>query len=307
MFNGAYETTPCKDYLIDKMLASIKKQRILHPTGFDTPLAPISNAPIAGCQLLNPTTTDVPPFAHPLVLVEDDKTTSVYTDVRNFTRVSREGQVVVSAKLDYDLAVLRTWLQRVWLSYSPRDLLGLGTFPITVYSRWVTEALTRRMALPPDVQMRTSILTAYFYVCMFHDAALAENVDEKDKLRMAQMVSRATNINAAEVISVIEPLPIYKDAAELIAGLIEHGNSMRYQDLNLALLYSVVSGTWFGQNHRELVAVAVEHPVTFMAMVAKAINERGYHNTPIGKIVKMADRGDLAKTYIHNLLNLPTS
>jgi hypothetical protein len=316
MFQSAYETTPCRDYVVDKISAAIKKQIILHPAGFENVTAPVVDKPINGCRFLNPRVPEVPPFAHPMVVYYDNNEFAVYSDVRNFTRIDREQNVVVSSRLDYDLAVLRTWMQRIWLVHSPLDLLGLGHYPVMVYARWMTEAITKRLALQPDAQMRVSILMAYFYICMFYEknsdtAHITRGSDDafvfeqKELFKIATLIARATNVNAEEVLKVIDGVPVCANIQDLCKLLVEQGGSIRFQDFNPSLVYGIVSGSWFGQNHRELVAVAVEHPVTWMAILAKAVNERGFHNTIIGKVAKLADRGDLAKNYVQNILNLP--
>lgn len=305
MFPTSYETTPCRDYLIDKIAASIRKQRIMRPSDFQGVKKPLSQDNIGYVSFVTPSAAEIPPFAHPMVVVDEDKTYEIYADVRNFTRLDREMNVVVSSRLDYDLMVLRVWFQMIWLKYSPMDMLGLGTYPITVYSRWLSEAVTRRLALPPDAQMKLSVMSAYFYICMFYEPA--NEMEEKVRFKVATLISRATNVNAQEVLTVIEGLPVFDSAGAFVAALAERTGSVRFNDFNLGLLYSVISGSWFGQNHRELVAVAIEHPPSWMAILVKAVNERGFHNTIIGKVAKMSDKGDLSKTFINNVLNLPAS
>lgn len=306
MYHDAYQTTPCRDYVVDKIVAAIKRQRITNLEDFKLLNTPVKNEPISGLFAITPRCQEIPAFAHPIVIEEDDQR-RIFVDMRNFTRLSREGDVVVSSKLDYDLHLLRGWLQSVWLKYSPMELLGLGRYPITIYSRWITEAITRRLALPPEVQMRVSVIVAYFYICMFYEEQSAEALDEKDRLKIGQLVASTTNVNATEVFNIIDTLDILGSVHGLCMTLQAHGGSMRLNDMNPALLYGILSGSWFGQNHRELVAVAVEHPVTWMAIVAKAYGERGYHNTVIGKLAKATDKGDIGKTYLFNILNLPTS
>lgn len=312
MFNSAYETTPCRDYVVDRIAATIMKQRIVHPNGFDSVKTPIQQKVLSDCIFLNGTINEVPQFGHPLVVFEDDKHQDknfiVYGDARNFTRIGRENQeVIISARLDYDLLTLRTWLQMVWLKYSPMDLLGISSYPITVYSRWLTEAITKKLALPPEVQMKVSVLVAYFYVCMHYQGTDKAEVTEQQRQQIAQLVARATNVNAADVFNIIDGEDIYWTVSNLIDAFNRKGESIRFNEMNPAFLYTAISGSWFGQNHRELVAVAVEHPVTWLAICAKAVSERGFHNTIIGKVAKLSDRGDIAKVFTQNLMNLPVA
>ena len=50
--------------------------------------------------------------------------------------------------------------------------------------------------------------------------------------------------------------------------------------------------------------MAVEHPPTWLAMVAMATNERGYRNTVIGKLCQLYQKADEVKSFIFNLKQL---
>lgn len=304
MFKQPYDTTPCRDYLIDRIVASIAKQIVMGGSGQIQHIQhPKDNTPTGVCELI-PGSAEIPPFAHPLLVNNLPAGYSPFfvVDVRNFTRLNQMNEKVVSSKLDYDTAVIRGLLQGYWYENSPNDLLGLGTYQVTIFARWLSELLTKRLALTPEVQLRVSVISAYFYLCMFQEE---KNADESVKLKMASMISKAIYTSADEVIKIIEPLKIHCCAQDYVDELINSSNSARFEKFNLALLYTIVGGSWFGSNARELVAVALEHPPTFITLVAQATNERGFHNTPLGKLAKTYDKGDAAKSFLYNLWHLP--
>jgi hypothetical protein len=309
MFKTAYDTTPCRNYVLTKIAAELARHGVVGGEQFQSPVNPYrSESTLYNLTTVTPGLADIPPFAHPyqtavVAKAGESGQSQVYVDVRNYTRRSREGAVVVSAPLDYELSVLRGMLQLTWSSETPVDLLNLGGYQVTIYARWLAEILTRRLALPPETQMLVTVVAAWFYLCMFIDDSV-EAVAESDRLRMATQIARATYVGAEDVIRMVDAMPLFRDVAGLIAWLRSDGGSARFEDLSVAVLYTAVSGSWFGSNARENVAVAIEHPPTFVAMVTLASEERGYRNTVLGKLAQQYQKADEVRSFLFNIKHL---
>lgn len=309
MFKTAYDTTPCRNYVLTKIAAELARHGVVGAEQFQSPKNPYkADSTLFNLTTVTPGLADIPPFAHPyqsavVAKAGESGQSQVYVDVRNFTRRSREGEVVVSAPLDYELSVLRGMLQLTWSSDAPVDILNLGGYQVTIYARWLSEVLTRRLALPPETQMLATVAAAWFYLCMFIDDAVSE-ITDTDRLRMATQIARATYVGAEDVIRMVDAMPLFKDIAGLITWLRSDGGSARFEDLSVAVLYTAVSGSWFGSNARENVAVAIEHPPTFVAMVTLASEERGYRNTVLGKLAQQYQKADEVRSFLFNIKNL---
>lgn len=309
MFKTAYDTTPCRNYVLTKIVTELERHRVMGGEQYQSPSNPYqSDQTLYNLCTLTPGLADIPPFAHPYQSTTpskagDNDTRTVYVDVRNFTRRSREGEVVVSAPLDYELAVLRGMLQLTWASDAHVDLLNLGGYQVTIYSRWLSEVLTRRLALPPETQMLVTVAAAWFYLCMFIDDT-TDAIADNDRLRMATQIARATYVGAEDVIRMVDAMPLFKDIAGFIEWLKTDGGSTRFEDLSVAVVYTAVSGSWFGSNARETVAVAIEHPPTFVAMLTLASEERGYRNTVLGKLAQQYQKADEVRSFLFNLKHL---
>lgn len=310
MFRTAYDTTACRNYVITKTIEEIEKGRLVAESQFSSPKNPFDEKKpnIWSVLTITPGLAVIPPFAHPIQKAQVSKVTDalnepVYVDVRNFTRLTRENEVVVSGFLDYELAVMRGLLQGKWSTDNHIDLLNLGNYQITMYARWLSDILTKRLALPPEIQMTTTILAGYFYLCLFLDNEV-DSLDEREKLRFATMLSKATYVNTEDTFKIIENWPVIKDVTQLIEFLKAEGGSSRFEDLTVAILFTAVSGSWFGSSSREIAAVALEHPPTFIAMITLASEERGYRNTVFGKLAQMYQKADEAKSFLFNLKQL---
>jgi hypothetical protein len=306
MFKLSYDTTPCRDYVTQPIANAIRKEMTLGGKGLNRPHKPHSDQVMWDTFELIPGPADIKPFGHPLMLDgSGDQRPEFVVDVRNFCRTKPDGDKVVTATLDYETAILRLMLEKYWYENDTADLLSLGTFQVTVFARWIAEVITRRLALPPEVQLRLTIIAAYFYLCMFRGEDDGESLKEQEMMKVATMIARSINTNATEVIKVIEGFKRHKEAQDFVDELIANGGSERFESFNLALLYSIISGSWFGFNAKEMLRVAFEFPPTFIALVALAANERGFKDTHIGKIVRDYDRNDTAKSFLYNLGHLP--
>lgn len=58
----------------------------------------------------------------------------------------------------------------------------------------------------------------------------------------------------------------------------------RLQAFEEGILVNLLIASWFGTNAREMIAVALEHPPTWIALVYAAFTEKSYKNTVISKI-----------------------
>lgn len=309
MFLTPYQTTVCKDYVVDRIVQRIKEEQALN----STPLHMVETNPLTDKEpeapvfMVGPDHSDIPPFAHPLFLdmgIGREGDEDVVLDVRNFTRLDRNNQLAVSSQLDYKLAVIRGILSHYWRFNAAEDMLNLGHFQVKVYARWLTDVISRRLALTPDIQVRVTVIAAYFYLCMFQDSDI-EELDDKQKQKIITIVNRSTGVAAEKVLEITDRLGLMRSVHDFVAALAEVGESARLKDFNLGLLYAVVGGSWFGSNHREIVALGLEHPPTFISLMAMALDERGYRRTVLGKTIEInAKRGD-DRNFLYNLRRLP--
>jgi hypothetical protein len=65
-------------------------------------------------------------------------------------------------------------------------------------------------------------------------------------------------------------------------------------------LLTIVRNSWFGTNAKDYIAVALEHPPTWMAIVYTAIVERTYKNSMIYRVAEKAGKRGGAEEFIKN-------
>lgn len=304
MFKDPYTTTWLSGANLHKVVEAIQKYRRTNGGQFHDVKNPLNEDRDAAVMALGPGLADIPPFSHPLV-IEDlvTKMRMVYVDVRNFTRLDREGNMIVAGDLDYRFAMIRGFLQHVWMSEDWRSLVNVGSFPVTMFHRWLSGRLTRTYALPPEVQMRLTIIGGWYYLCQFIESN-QESIDERDRMRMASQIARSSFVTAEDAINAVAEWPITRSIGDLVALLKAEAGTARFEHLTTAQLYTVMNGGWFGYNSAEILAVALEHVPTFIAICIFAAQERGYHNTEFGKIAEQYKNADEIKSFLFNTKQL---
>lgn len=304
MFINPYETTACQFHKLD----SLKKELELY---FHDRLGSDVKGLSPGVYAVTDPAKDIPAFAHPIIMrgakhgFHDDR---VVFDARGVTRVNRnDWSVSISSPDEFALHNLRAALTSFVMKHDYSDLAGVGSFPLTVFVRWLSESIARRLSLQPVDQMRLSIITGLFYVSLFKEGedAVFSKYDETSKVRLAQTIAGATLLRADEILQVIDEIQPMHSVGDYVGNLIEHGNSVRFENFSLPLLLTIVGASWFGFQSKEVIAVSLEHPPTFIAMVCCAMTQRSYKNTILSKVVERSNNKGAGDDYLKGLLRLP--
>jgi len=305
MFTDAYSTTPCSPYRMDPVKKEIK---ISGELGDETPFRLEEFGPGKIVMALTGPDKDIPQFAHPLIMYGRDYgffDDTVVFDARGFVRVNLDGSVIITDRDQFEMHALRARLTRYVISHHYNDLAAVGTFPLQVFVNWLGEILTRRLSLDPQAQQRTLAIIAIYYISLFKETHELISLPDAVIARTAQMISRLFRIDAELVVNLLRTLPAITNISELVQVLKDHGNSIRFDNLNVALLYTIIGGSWFGNQSKEVLAVSLEHPPTWIAIVATAITAHGYRNAPISKIVERVNKQDAGSDYLRGLYKLP--
>jgi hypothetical protein len=245
--------------------------------------------------------TQLKPFAHPIVMANphNRRDTIIVADSRSVARASRETGELKGGS-DFEYLKLRSQLMDLaWIDGTGNDLLNAGDFQVRVYSRLMAENLGRRMNLSLDTQATIQVIAAMFYISLFYDE-LPEG--EEFLLKSAKRISRSVGIPVPTVLALIEEIPPMKDLTAFTETLVTHGHSVRLEKLKPGFLYTMLGGIWFGAHSVENVAVALEHPPTFCAMLQLVVLDRSYRKSILGQLIQRIDRrNELGETFSYHL------
>jgi hypothetical protein len=298
MFKSPYETTAIPPYDVRGLFKDVETARA--EDKLVSGIVPDAPAILA---ILND--ADIPVIAHPITFTSVlDKKVYTVVDLRPYRaqvrRISDNHlELPNSGPIPFNL--MRARLQQLWNIPNSPDLFNLSTFPQTVYSNWIANALGSRLSLDAETTVSLQALAAFWYQCQFEEGP-QRTLSEGEAVLYAKAVDRATRIPQTRVIDLllgygktITKASEFIEAAKTI-------NSVRLGQATLGLLYTILATSWKGSTAiREVVGVAVEYPPTFLAMLWSAVHEKTYRDTPIAQWAQRYGREGNSAKFTANL------
>lgn len=295
MFLNPYDTTPCNAYRnkLPSIIGQLERIHLLGGFGLE-------KIPNDGGYMLTPNDPTVPPFAHPLPISSNNRFEYVI-DVRPFTRLDSERNVVISSRLDHKVSIERNIIQTRWYTEGSKSIFSLGNFQVKAFGTWLANSLRMRFALDPDAIIKTQIAASYYYICISDDTT-AKEYDEESIFRIAQLLGSIWHVSPDDIISYIGEPRVLQNVQDLINIIVKITDSKRLERFNQVELYQIIGGSWFGGgNPRELIAIALEHPPTFVTLIYNAMTEKGYQKSMLGQMLGRSDRDNDAKAFMYNV------
>lgn len=247
---------------------------------------------------------EIPMFSHPVLISKDNKQ-YIVSDLRNYGKYdSTQNKFIVKQETDYKLAVHRADINDIWINSDPNILRDISHIPLAIYSTWIAESVAKRFALDPREQFMLTILSGIYYYSLFNQAD--KELNETDKLRLVNVLIKSLHASSKDILSVtdicsnITDIKHFCDLAEKVTG------SIRLRDLNPGTLYATIGGTWYSSNlnSREILAVAIEHPPTWITLLLYCISERSYKNSQLAKITERNMYRNASEDFVKSVLNL---
>lgn len=283
MFLTPYDTTALKRLQMDKVIREVERARIQNALNAD-----IKDIPNTLALLLkSPETNTIPQFNQTVVL--EDGTTVI--DLRPY-----KNEVLRFIELDKSIPVGparvlidQAALQTIWQTGvdGRLALASLTNLPLYTYSHWLGESINRVLNLTPEYQTDVIIRCAWMWTCLFH-----ESIDTSEDMvyRYASKIAQITYAKLETVVEMIReagPINNLEQLVESVKGL----PSARTDKLNTAIVITAVSGSWFGSSGaREQAVAALEHPPTFLAILANALQGAFYRKSSFFDIAKRQDK-----------------
>lgn len=278
--------------LLGKTINAIKESVIKSNTTMHTEGLINEEVPAFVIKGHDPSEDNIPFFHHPLEIELRDPLTKqekpyIVTDVRTMVtkqfkhESGTEGSFRIRNQADYMFNLSRTAFNTLWLSHPPAMLRDMSHIPCSMYASWIAEAVARRYALNPAEALGVSVIAAIYYQTLFNK----NDWFEEDELpKVAQAVARATGAKAQLVfdyLDKIESMTCVRDMCRACHVILENP---RLQDFNEGILITIVGNTIFMTSAKEIAAVALEHPPTWIVLSYYSFTERSYKNSTIAKI-----------------------
>lgn len=289
-----YSTLAAGHTPLQSIKTELAKAATLGELSYDYDLAGSEIVLVVGAK---DATCVIPPFSHPIEFERADGETRLAVDVRSCTSVRKsiEERHVVRNRSEYSLMIRRAILQKAWNDGAYDDLRNISPLGAQVFARWLPESITRAFGLDPAVQLELSVLTAFYYFCLFEPDTAAP---QRERGRFITQVARATSVSYERVEEILHEIRHLGTLKEYCACVKERNLSVRLERFEPAVVMQLVVGSWFGTQAREIVAVSLEHPPTFLCLLYAAITDRSYYKTKLSELVNRSfNKGDALRVY----------
>jgi hypothetical protein len=290
-YNNPYEALALRSYSLDKI---IQELRLADANG-EVHRADRDNMRFV--RTLIDKKSNVPTFGHPIIIGD-----VVYIDARSLVAAtSSTGEYRIKDQGEYNFRVLRAALEFNW-SYDEdfKDaLVSASDLPLELYCKWFSEGITHRLGLDPETQAKLAVLAGFFYL-----GCVEAEQNEKVWHRNVAMVARVTRVPAQRILEWFPTQLQFNSIEELTMYISNHLDNPRLGKMNPALLFGILSSGWYTQHGSEVMGVALEMPVTWIACIFHAVGDRNLRKSRIGQLLQRVDKGDRSELFQRSILSL---
>jgi hypothetical protein len=163
-----------------------------------------------------------------------------------------------------------------------------------VFSFWLSDCIARRYNLDPGDQLTLNILCHFYYQSLFIEETV---FDEMIKQKFAVSTSNDLKVETKTVYTVFDKIGTIKNIVDFCQAVKDTTNNVRLNDFSAAMLYTITGTSWFGMNSKEMMAVAVEHPPTWINLIYAATTEKSFKNSQLAKTVDRFNRGGAGEQF----------
>lgn len=252
--------------------------------------------------------SDVPQFLHPVIINNILGKNYCFVSCGPFVRKNSSSEIptindvaVVRDSTGFDLLKLRSILGTHWLS-DKRQLREVSSYAGIIYSSVITDALSRIYMLDMAESNKLQAVCYFYFQSLFFSQ---EEFDESTRRRVAANTYSNLKIPPEIVMDFYEDFTEVGDLAYLVEKIKQIVKTIKLDRLTLAFLMNSVANCWIGFGSKETVAVSLEYPPFWIALVFSAITTKSFKNTTISNTCeKLKRRYPNADHFGRDILNI---
>lgn len=316
IFNDSYQTTVGSMLVTKQIETNILKAIVsgvvgglgIADTGLYKPLY------ITG---YNPDDSDIPLFTHPITInnfrFRNEVHNYLCTDLRfylgkkvntvdgNPDNLETIKEAIGSRTTEFDFAINRSIMNLIWLNGGIKNIQHNLGFAGVVFSAWLSDIVAKTFALDFKDQTTLAIITSYYYQSLFINDHV---IDEDHKQKMAIHTIKVTKAPSEFVFKVFDKIGSMNNIDDYCANVRKVLENVRLDKFNSEVLLNQIRNSWFGINAKEILAVSIEHPPTWCAIVYTALNERTYKNSVIYRIAERHNKQGVGDEFLRNYMSM---
>lgn len=239
-----------------------------------------------------PSEAKIPPFAHPISILNIKGKNYISTDLRLFLKKDQntDFEKRISNRIDYDYAVTRTVLNLFWVGGRASEFTSGFRFSAKVFSEWISQILNGGLGLEVHELVLVEIAALAYYYGQCQNSVLEV---QQDKQRVIDWIYSLTGHNATGIAAVVDKLQPMSEFNHFIENLKIILENIRVKKLNTGIFITLARSSWYGMNAPQVLATCIEHPPTWTAIVHHSLASKSYQRCLIGQIsLKAGKRGD---------------
>lgn len=254
---------------------------------------------------------DVPFFAHPVVIFEKDGDQkinaiggyddfAVVSDLRSVVVTDRYGATKIADNNAYQTAKVRAVINHWWLKNGPIGPIRSVPVAVNIFAEVIGETIGASVKMELEDSMRLRIWAAIWYY-MNHLPTSLDKLTESERLGLIKFMVINLRYSVEDIERVLDSAV---NAYGQVAGSIGDNNkdtllhwfklipdaceSIRLESAlkDLGVFIGIVSRAHIGQLNGELMAIAFEHPPTWLSLVWSAANGYSNKNSQVSKIAQ---------------------
>lgn len=288
MFRTAYSTNAASSFFSKELLG-----RLMIASAEGSLVVVDPNVPsLRGLVDRGATGKEIPPFEHPVQLenakgaAQGSGLDTWVIDLRPYASrvVAQDGSVSIPDEGPARLLVNRAKLEMYWNKFKPGEMMFWGDFPFVVFGRWIAGLMKGRMQLGPHEIAQVQAISAFYFYCLFYKE---EEFDAKKIEFAATRVSRVLHIDANKVKAWCEQVGYMANVNDFAQKLTEVVDNPSIRMIDAKYLINLTMNSWFGSaDSKALIAVSLEFPPAFIAMILAAGESSMYRKSIIGEVVE---------------------
>jgi hypothetical protein len=295
IFAMAYDTTVGSSINMNKTISAIKQafvQDMLYTSNLDL-ITSLKYVPVF-VSGIGTSENDIPLFPHPL-LVDHNNHSYIVTDVRPVVKVDVDSDYGFSVKnkVDFDFIKFRLIMNLIWLNDGAMSIKNDLNIAGVVFAAWMSDTIARRFALDPRDQLLLMIISHYYYQSMF----TSDEIDEDIRQSFAVHTIKATRAPSELILDIFDKIGTMNDINDYCVAVKNVVENVRLKDLNAGLIITLLGNSWFGLNSKEILAVAIEHPPTWVTLVYTVLKEKTYRNSQLARVAERYIKKSMANDY----------
>lgn len=307
LFKTSYNTTAGSIFPNQKLHQALKEAFVMTDlTKQNFGVLPIEDKHLVFVAGIIPGETSIPAFIHPYLIDNFKGQSYLVADVRAFRNnaiqfISAETfEGTVKNKTEYMLSKNRAVLELKWVAEKQSTLRSKFSFAANVFAAWVSQSVSKVYSLDFQDQRVIMAIAMYYYHTLF---VPHKKLEEKLFDIAVIHTIKATKLTAREIVEIFEKMPEINGVNDLCTAISNIIQNVRLRDFNLAMLVTIVQNTWYGNNARDMIIVALEHPPTWIAIVFAALTEKTYRSSQIYRLIESQSRSNNVAEFKLNYLD----